>query len=400
MMDLKKDFPIFETYPDLAYLDNAATSQTPNSVLEKMHRYYDRYRSNVHRGLYPIAEQASVEYEKARQSVAKFIHAEPTEVIFTSGATDSMNRLVAMLEHANYFAPGDEIVTTVMEHHAVLVPLIELAKRKGLKLNYAPLKKDLTLDDDALLALISGKTKLVAVSMASNVLGSTTDGAKICERARFAGALTVVDAAKAAGHLPIDVRELNCDFLFFSGHKMCGPTGIGVLFGKEEQLAKLAPGTYGGGMIRCVSQQEATYLDTIERFEAGTPPIAEAIGLSEAVRYLDTIGLNEIHEHISQLVAEATEMLNGIESVTIFAAPAKQNAGVVSFSIESIHSHDVAEILGRNNVAVRAGHHCAEPLMQELGVRSLARVSFSLYNTSNDIKKLRRAILKTIELFA
>jgi cysteine desulfurase/selenocysteine lyase len=257
----------------------------------------------------------------------------------------------------------------------------------------------LTVNEDALLKLINQKTRLVALSMASNVLGAIADVKRVCEVAREAGALSVVDAAKAAGHLPIDVKDIGCDFLFFSGHKMCGPTGIGVLYGRKEHLDELAPGTYGGGMIRSVNRTGATFAKSPERFEAGTPPIAEAIGLAEATRYLDKVGLKNIHHHVQELVKEATEMLSAIPEVSVYAGPADKNAGVVSFLVKDIHPHDVAEILGRKNVAVRAGHHCAEPLMRELGVKSLTRASFSFYNTSEDIKKLKEAIQKAIKTF-
>ncbi|MBP6881260.1 MAG: cysteine desulfurase [Candidatus Pacebacteria bacterium] len=396
---IKKDFPIFTHHPELVYLDNAATSQTPRVILEKMNDYYERYRANIHRGLYSTALTASAEYDNARQTVADFIGAQSEEVIFTSGATNSMNKLVAMLEHSDYFQDGDEIVTTVMEHHAVLVPLLELAKRRGLSIKYASLKPDHTLDEEAMLALITNKTKLVAISMASNVLGTMPEVARVCERAREAGALCVVDAAKAAGHFPISVTALGCDFLFFSGHKMYGPTGVGVLFGRSRALASLAPGSYGGGIIRSVNKCNATYLDAPERFEAGTPPIAEAIGLAEAIRYIDTIGLSAIHQHITQLVEKTITVLSEIEEVTVYAAPATHNAGVVSFAVADIHPHDIAEVLGRENVAVRAGHHCAEPLMNELGVKSLTRASFSFYNTESDIDRLAAALKKSTTIF-
>jgi len=396
---LKRDFPIFDSHPKLAYLDSAATSQTPHAVLAIMQDYYERYRSNVHRGLYEIAEGATDAYESARETVTAFIGANSDEVIFTSGATASMNMLVSMLEHSGVIDRGDKIVVSALEHHAVVVPLQELAKRNKCELAFVPLRDDFTLDEEEALSLIDEKTKIVAVTLASNVLGTMPDVKKIGERAREAGALMIVDAAKAAGHFPINVRELDTDFLFFSGHKMCGPTGIGVLYGKKKQLEKLEPGFYGGGMVRSVKRRGATYVDTPERFEAGTPPIAEAIGLAEAIRYVCEIGENKIHEHVGGLVKKVIDALREIDGVTVFAALPDVNAGVVSFSVEGVHPHDVAEILARHHIAVRAGHHCAEPLMQELGVPSVVRASFFLYNTEEDIQKLVNGIKSAQEVF-
>ncbi len=397
MKNIKNDFSIFTKHPDLVYLDNAATSQTPDCVLKRMETYYTEKRANVHRGLYPLAEAATQEFNQAREVMAKFINAKPEEIIFTSGATDSFNKLITMLEHSDFFRAGDEIVTTVMEHHAVLVPLIELANRKGCVIRYAKLKDDCTLNEEDLRSLVNQKTKLVAMTMASNVLGSMPDVKRICECASEAGALTVVDAAKAAGHIPIDISEIGCDFLFFSGHKMLGPTGIGILYGKQVHLNKFEPGTYGGGAIASVDQNSVSYVKSPEKFEPGTPPIAEAVGLAAAVSYLEKIDYT--HQHLTKLVEETINTLSRHKEVKIFAAPAGHNSGVVSFRIANIHPHDVAEVLGRENIAVRAGHHCAEPLMKELGVKSLTRVSFSFYNTTSDVERLGKAIEKTIELF-
>lgn len=396
---LKKDFPMLVSSPEFAYLDNAATTQTPEPVLTAMDAYYRTFRANVHRGLYGASLRATEAYEGARRAVATFVNAAPEEVMFTSGATAGMNMLVDMLEHSDVIREGDRIVTTALEHHALLLPFREMAKRKGCVLAVAPLRADYSLDEDALEALITEETKLVGITLASNVLGTMPDIGRVAMRAHRVGARVIVDAAKAVGHMPIDVRAHGCDFLFFSGHKMCGPTGIGVLYGKRELLDALKPGSFGGGIVASVHKDDIRYLPPPHRFEAGTPPIAEAIGLAEAVRYLSSVGLESIRAHEETLVAEAIKTLTAEEGVRVFAALPEHNAGVVSFSMEGIHPHDVADILGRHGVAVRAGHHCAIPLMDELCVNAVVRASFFLYNTVDDVNRLAEGVREVRSIF-
>lgn len=414
---IKKDFPIFYEgkafVKNLVYLDNAATSQTPLVVLDAMNAYYTDFRANIHRGSYKAAEEASAAYEEARAKVARFIGADPREVIFTAGATASSNMLVAMLEHSQkrlnlfglkkvkpFLETGDEIVTTVMEHHASLIPLQELAKRQSLSTRYIGLTYgELGLDYEMAEKLITPKTKIVSVMLASNVTGAVNDVARIAEMAHKVGALVICDATAAVGHMPVDVKKLGVDFLYFSGHKMCGPTGIGVLWGRGEILEKLEPGFYGGGSIEEVTLEGATYGDVPERFETGTPNIAGAIGLGTAVEYIENIGLENIQEHCVSLANEAVEQLEKISGVTVYATRDAQNVGIVSFVVAGVHPHDVADILGRDGVAVRAGHHCAMPLHTALGVPATLRASFYLYNTRADIEALVRGIKKAQELF-
>ena len=407
---IKKDFPIFYEgkfyegkafVKNMVYLDNAATSQTPRVVLDAMEAYYTDYRANIHRGSYEEGEVASAAYEEARGKVAHFIGADPREVVFTSGATASSNMLVSMLEHSNIVRAGDEIVTTVMEHHSSLIPLQELANRQNFAVNYIGLTYgELRLDYEAAEKLITPKTKIVSVMLASNVTGAVNDVARIAEMAHKVGALVICDATAAVGHMPVVVKKLGVDFLYFSGHKMCGPTGIGVLWGRGELLEKLAPSVYGGGIVDEVTLEKATWRGVPARFEAGTPNIAGAIGLGAAVDYLENIGLENIREHSMALTKEAITRLEEVKGVRVIAEKeATKNIGIVSFVVEGIHPHDVAEILGREAVAVRAGHHCAMPFITALGVPATVRASFYLYNTMEDIEALVAGVKKAKEIF-
>ncbi len=399
---IKKDFSIFREGRSFAYLDTAATSQTPQVVLDAMDAYYTKFRANIHRGLYEVGEDASKAYDAARTKVARFIGAEPREVIFTAGATASSNMLVSMLENSGMVKEGDEVVTTAMEHHASLIPLQELAKRHNLDLKHIPLAEDsVELDYAVVEKFITNKTKIVSIMLASNVTGIINDVARIAEIAHKVGALVICDATAAVGHMPVDVKTLGADFVYFSGHKICGPTGIGVLWGHTEVLEKLQPGVYGGGIVEEVTLARATYRGVPERFEAGTPNIAGAIGLGAAVEYLDQVGVNNIHEHSNTLISEAIKRLEEVSGVRVIAErdPAK-NVGIVSFTVDGIHPHDVADILGREGVAIRAGHHCAMPLVTDaLGLSAVARASFYLYNTTEDIDALVRGIKKAQEIF-
>ena len=405
----KKDFPIFKSSPGLVYLDSAASSQTPESVTDAVGKYYNEYRSNIHRSMYEMGETATLKYESARGIVAGFIGALKDEVIFTSGATMGINMLVYSLEQYLSLEEGDlpargaqagEIVTTVTEHHSSLIPLQQLAKRKGLVLKHINITKDFDIDYKQAEELITQKTKIVSVPLAGNVLGTIHEIKKIAELAADVGAVMICDGTKAAGHMPINVKELGCDFLIFSGHKMCGPTGIGVLYGKNELLEDLPPSIFGGGIVEEVDLQSAKWRSAPWKFEAGTPNIAGAIGLGEAVIYLESIGVEDIHEHVCELTEYAIEELGKLHGVKMFTQKdTDKNIGIVSFAVDNIHPHDIAEIAGRDDVAIRAGHHCANPLMNILGVNSLARASFYLYNDQSDVDALIEVIKKAQRIF-
>ncbi|MEK7614072.1 MAG: cysteine desulfurase [Patescibacteria group bacterium] len=403
---IKEDFPIFENYKrengaDFVYLDSAASSQTPKQVVAAMDDYYFKYRSNVHRSAYKIGEKATEKYENAREVTAKFINAETKEVIFTGGATAGSNMLIYALEKMISWRNGDEVVTTILEHHSNLLPLQEMAKRKGLKFRHFEMTSDFGIDYDNLDDLVNKRTRIVSITLASNVTGAITDVKKIIEVAHKHSAIVVVDATKAIGHMPVDVKLLDCDFLFFSGHKMCGPTGIGALYGKYEILNKMSTSSFGGGMVEEVTIEEAKYSDAPFRFEAGTPNIAGAIGLAEAIKYLNNLKIENIKKHTEELVEYTIKKLSAIPGVKIICErnPSK-NVGIVSFVVEGIHPHDVGEILNRDHVAIRGGHHCAMPLMKALGVSALSRASFYIYNTKSDIDGLAGGIKKAQKIFA
>lgn len=400
--EVRNDFPMLGAQPDLVYLDTAATSQTPRSVIDAMDAYHTRFRANVHRGFYASGVDASLAYEQARDNVARFIGAERNEVIFTAGATASSNMLIAMCEHSGMFSGGGELVTTAMEHHASLIPLQCVAKKYSISLKHIPLKdQSVSLDYDVLTKFITSKTKMVSVMLASNVTGEINNVARIAKIAHEAGALVVCDAAAAVGHIPVDVRTLGADFLYFSGHKMCGSTGIGILWGKEAIMKNLEPGIYGGGIVREVTFADALWREPPHKFEAGTPNIAGAVSLSAAVEYLERIGIREVHAHATALAAQAQAVLKDIPDVRVFAglSPAR-NAGIVSFTLKGVHPHDIADMLGREHIAVRAGHHCAMPLVTDaLGVSALVRASFYLYNTAADIDTLVQGIQNVKQVF-
>lgn len=402
----KSDFPIFDTNPELHFLDTAATSQTPSEVLDAVHAYYLAYRASTHRGLYAEAERATTAYENARASVAAFIGVHPDEIVFTSGATASANMLTYALEHTLELSEGDEILVSITEHHSSLVPLQKLAERKNLVLKYVELARELNgeltreLDYDPVASLITERTKLVSVMLASNVLGTIHDVARITDLAHEVRAKVLCDATAAVGHIPVTARELGVDFLYFSGHKMCGPTGIGVLYGARRELGELEPGFYGGGMVDDVSRESASWCTVPARFEAGTPNIAGAIGLGRACAYLDGIGVDKIHEHVRELTAYLQEKLSAIDGVTVFSAVPEHNVGIASFTLEGVHPHDVAAVAASKNVAVRAGHHCALPLHSALSLNSTTRASLYLYNIKEDIDTLALSIEETKRLFS
>lgn len=385
---IREDFPIFAETPPLAFLDNAASTQTPRPVVEAMDAYYDTYRSNIHRGIYRISEEATDQYEKARQKVARLINAPRTgEVIFTRNATEAIN-LVAYSWGSVNIQQDDEIILTDLEHHSNLVPWQMLAQRTGASLRYLEITDEGLLDFTQLQDVLTEKTKLVAITHVSNVLGTINPIQSVVDAAHAAGAKVIVDAAQSVPHFHVDVQQLDCDFLAFSGHKMCGPTGVGTLYGKMELLEEMPPFLGGGSMIRSVERDISTYADVPAKFEAGTPSIAEAIGLGAAVDYITQAGLASMHVHEQELTKYAHERLQEIEGVSIFGPAPHQKAGVISFDMEGIHPHDIAGILDMYNVAIRAGHHCAQPLMKRLDVIATVRASFYLYNTLEDVDRL------------
>ena len=393
---IKSDFPIFEG-SDLVYLDNAATTQKPQSVLDSINSSYTESNANVHRALYSLGAKATEKYEGARKKISAFIGANSSnEIIFTSGATESLNLLAYSL--GNDINPGDEILISEMEHHSNIIPWQQLAKRTGSKIRYIPVTDDGELDLSQSDYLFNIKTKIVSVTHISNVLGTINPIKKISFLANKCGAVLIVDGAQGAAHKKIDVKNLGCDFYAFSGHKMLGPTGSGVLWGKYELLDKMDPFMGGGEMIDKVTMTTATWNETPYKFEAGTPNFIQAIGLGAAVDYLENIGMSNITNHEKQLTNYCLDKLHKIENIKIHGS-AKSRIGVISFNIKNIHPHDLAQFLNEYNIAVRVGHHCAQPLLSKLNETATARLSTYLYNDEQDIDKLCKALNEIISYF-
>lgn len=404
IQDIRSHFPILHQEVNgkpLVYLDSAATSQKPVSVIETLEKYYKEYNSNVHRGVHTLGTKATDAYEGAREKVRRFINAKSTEeIIFTRGATTALN-MVAHSYGLDNLRDGDEIVITFMEHHANIIPWQQVAKKTGATLKYIPLQEDGTISLEDVRATVTSNTKIVSVMKVSNVLGVMNPIKEIAKIAHENGAIMVVDGAQAAPHMKIDVQDLDCDFLAFSGHKMCGPTGIGVLYGKKQHLEKMEPVETGGEMIDFVDLYESTWKELPWKFEAGTPIIAGAVGLGAAIDFLEQIGLENIEAHEHKLAAYAMDKLSQIEGMTIYGPKDPGlRAGVVTFNIEDVHPHDVATVLDAEGIAVRAGHHCAQPLMKWLKASATARASFYLYNTEEEIDKLVEGLIKTKEYFS
>jgi cysteine desulfurase / selenocysteine lyase len=399
---LRKDFPILEQTihgdKKLAYLDNAATTQKPAAVVCALCDYYQLCNANVHRSLHYLAEQATQRFEAARASVARFIHAPETRtIIFTRGTTESIN-VVAYGWGRKFLKRGDEIIATEMEHHSNLVPWQQVAQVTGAKLRLVPVLEDGTLDLEDYRGMLSSRTKLVAFTHISNVLGTVNPAAAMIKDARALGAVTLLDAAQSAPQLAIDVQDLGCDFLVFSGHKMLAPTGIGVLYGRAELLLAMDPFMYGGEMISRVTADSATWADLPQKFEAGTPNIGGAIGLGAAVEYIESLGLDKVSAYQRELTAHAMKTLGGIPGLRIFGH-APERGGEVSFEVDGVHPHDLAQFVDRDGVAIRAGHLCAQPLMRKLGVPAVSRASVYLYNLKEEIDRLAESILKAKEFF-
>jgi cysteine desulfurase/selenocysteine lyase len=395
----RKDFPILQRETGkkpLIYLDNAATAQKPESVLKVMEDYYRQYNANPYRGLYDISTRATNEYEEARRVTAEFIHAKsPEEVIFTRNATESLN-LIAYSYGRSILKEGDEILLPVSEHHSNLLPWQQLAKEKKGVLNYLYLDERGHLKEEEFEEKITKKTRIVALASVSNVLGTIFPVKKIIDRAHSVGAVTVLDCAQSIPHYPLDVQELDTDFAAFSGHKMLGPMGIGVLYGKKELLERMPPFLTGGEMIDFVSEQEADFAPLPQKFEAGTPNVGGAIGLMEAIAYIKRVGYRRINALEEELTAYALDRLKELPYITVFGEdrPTKDRSGVISFNIEGVHPHDAASLLDADGVCIRAGHHCAQPLMRYMGVASACRISLYFYNTKEDIDAFITSLMK------
>ena len=403
MNEIRKQFPVLNQEVNghpLVYLDSAATSQKPIQVLEAVKKYYEFDNSNVHRGVHTLGNRATDSYEGAREKIRKFINAKSTkEIIYTRGTTTSINTVAGAYGRMNV-NEGDEIVISYMEHHSNLIPWQQLAKEKGAVLKYFELEQDGTITLETVRNTITDKTKIVAITMASNVLGTINPIKEIAEIAHSHGAVIVVDAAQSAPHMVIDVQDLDCDFLGFSGHKMCGPTGIGVLYGKQDLLEAMEPIEFGGEMIDFVGLQESTWKELPWKFEGGTPNIAGAIGLGAAVDFLTEIGLEKIAEHEHSLVEYALNEMDKIEGVSIYGPRDPQKrCGLITFNIDGVHPHDLATVLDMNGIAVRAGHHCAQPLMKWLECTATARASFYMYNTKEDVDRLIEGLRIAKEYF-
>lgn len=400
---IREDFPIlFQEVNDepLVYLDNAATTQKPTVVIEAIKKYYEQDNANVHRGVHTLAERATFAYEGAREKVRKFIHAaETAEVLFTRGTTTSLN-WVARSFGEQFLQAGDEILISYMEHHSNVIPWQQLAKKTGATLKYIDLTTDGFLDMAQAKQLITNKTKIVSIAHVSNVLGVINPVKELGKLVHEQGGVLVVDGAQSAPHMPINVQELDCDFFAFSGHKMCGPTGIGVLYGKRKWLEQMEPVEFGGEMIDFVDLYDSTWKELPWKFEAGTPNIAGAIALGQAIDYLENVGLDNIHDHEKELIAYVLPKLQQIDGLTIYGPqdPAIRT-GVIAFNLDGLHPHDVATALDMEGVAVRAGHHCAQPLLNYLEVSATARASFYFYNTKQDADRLVEAIIATKEFF-
>jgi cysteine desulfurase / selenocysteine lyase len=376
----------------LSYLDNGATVQKPEAVIRAIDGYYRRHNANVHRGVHTLSEEATDLYEGGRKKVAELLGAHPREIIFTKNVTSAIN-LAAQGWGADNLKPGDRIVLTEMEHHANIVPWHMIAKRTGAVVDWVGIDDDGRLDREALTAALAREPRVLAITHVSNVLGTILPVAEIVAEARAAGALTLVDGAQAVPKMPVDVAEIGADFYCFTGHKLYGPTGIGVLYGRREILDDMEPFEGGGSMINKVGKGEVTWASVPAKFEPGTPPIAQAAGLSAAVDWVNDIGLEAIGAHERELTAYALPRLREVPGMTLFGPPdTTDRAGLISFELEGVHPHDVSEILDRHGVAVRAGHHCAQPLMKRLGVVATTRASFAAYNTTEEVDRLIKGL--------
>ncbi len=390
---MKELFPIFQNIKDLVYLDNAATTQKPTVVIDALIDFYTRHNANVHRGLYPLSEDATNMYEDARKSLAEFINADSSEIIFTGGTTDSINQIAEDLIRSKIVKENPSVLLTELEHHSNILPWQRISK--NIKYIEVDSNFELKLNE----SYRSESFDVVSLALVSNVTGTINDIKKI--REMFPKSLIIVDAAQAMAHMKVDVKDLDVDFLVFSGHKMYGPTGIGVIYAKRELLEKMEPLKVGGGMIREVSKESATWAEIPEKFEAGTPPISEAVALAEAAKFISEIGFDKLTSHEDSLRKYLVSKLQEIEGIQIYHPPININAGsVISFSVESVHPHDIAQYLGENNICIRAGHHCTQILHKEiLKIPASCRVSFAIYNDTSDIDALIAKLQEVVQMF-
>src|SRR5690625_4768848 len=397
---IREQFPILDQEVNghpLVYLDSTATAQKPISVIEAVNKYYREDNSNVHRGVHTLGTRATDQYEGAREKVRRFINANSSaEIIFNRGTTSALNIVAQSYGRANV-SEGDEIVLTEMEHHSNLIPWQQVAKATGAKLKFIPLQQDGTIRIDDVRATVTEQTKIVAIAHVSNVLGTVNPIKEIAKIAHEHGAVIVVDGAQGAPHLKVDVQDLNCDFYAFSGHKMCAPTGIGVLYGKRELLEEMEPVEFGGEMIDFVDLYDSTWKELPWKFEGGTPIIAGAVGLKAAIDYLEKIGLDNIASHEQKLVEYALEQVKTLDGIELYGP--KERAGLITFNLADVHPHDTATVLDTEGIAIRAGHHCAQPLMKWLDVTATARASFYLYNTEEDVDRFIAGLKKAKEFF-
>jgi len=396
-MAFRDDFHIFKNNPGLVYLDNAATTQKPFSVVEKLKEFYEKDNANVHRGTYELSQRAGREYDQARLILADFIGAVPEEIIFTRNTSESINLLSYTIE--SLVQDGrDEIVLTEMEHHSNLVPWQQLSKRNGWKIKFIKMMDNFTLDYDDAREKINSRTALASFCQISNSLGTINDVKNLCAISRDRGAISIIDAAQSVAHLEIDVKKIDCDFLAFSGHKMYGPLGIGVLYGKKEMLKKLQPFLYGGDMISSVSFYNAEWNKIPEKFEAGTQDIGGVIALAEAVRYVKSVGIGEIGKLEKELTRYSLAKLNQIEGIKIYHPGIDKGSSIISFNMGEIHPHDISFMLNNFKICVRAGHHCTMPLMERLGLAGTLRASFAIYNTKEDSDKLVDSLKEIVKI--
>lgn len=398
-MDIKKDFPILND-SKMVYLDSGATTQKPIQVIKEVEEFYEKYNANPHRGAYTLSTEATEIYENTRTKIAKFINAKHREeIIFSKNATESLN-LIAYSYGMNNLKKDDEIVISIMEHHSNLVPWQKVCEKTGSKLNYMYINDEYEIPDEEIESKITDKTKIVGITHISNVLGTINNVKKIAKYAHKKGAIVIVDASQSIPHMKIDVQDINCDFLIFSGHKMLSPLGIGILYGKKEILNKMTPFIMGGDMIEYVYEQETTYAPLPNKFEAGTQNVEGVIGLGAAIDYIENIGYDTIHKIESELADYAREKLSKLNYLELYITPNKENhSSVFSFNIKGVHPHDVASILDSQGVCVRSGNHCAQPLLRFMGIDSTCRASFYIYNTKEDVEKLVAALDKAYKMF-
>ena len=397
--EIKKDFPLLENR-DIAYLDSGATTQKPKEVIEAIKKYYENSNANPHRGAYSLSIEATEQYENTRTKIAEFINAKhKEEIIFSKNATESLN-LIAYSYGMDNLKKDDEVVISIMEHHSNLVPWQKVTKATGSKLNYMYINENYEISDEEIESKITDKTKIVGITHVSNVLGTINNVKKIIKYAHKKGAIVIVDASQSIPHMKIDVQELDADFLVFSGHKMLAPLGIGVLYGKREILNNMTPFLMGGDMIEYVYEQETTFAPLPNKFEAGTQNVEGVIGLGAAIDYIQKIGYDKIQEKENEIISYARQELSKLDYLTLYLTPNAQNhSSVISFNIKGVHPHDVASILDSENVCVRSGNHCAQPLMRFLGIDSTCRASFYFYNTKEDVDRLVFALNKAYKMF-